>query len=1217
MLPYIREFLEGRLDNYFAKESREEVVSWLIAAQDRRAVIVVGAGFSKNAVWKSPKEGSARDAIPDWGQVDKLLKDDLKLEPEASYGLMLPDLYTAQISKPKYHDILLKRLPDDEIKPGPVHEALFNLYRPEAVITTNQLDTLLDRGLTVEEIDRRWFRVQDDTALAQPDAEKRVQLIYLHGHRSMPRSWVFGLSQYEDLDRNTPVMMRRVRQLLAQHPVLFVGFSLTDPNFHALVRQIDREMCQGQPKNLAIMVDPQPPAFVKLWSNYGVQIATFKKKGQIEGGFIQLFKELTIVGRDRRAGEGELESTEVKKKLLGLPSFRERVALLGEMLKNRALPLAGLKADNAKEVRKGWLELWREIAFPTNVEDRMRVVEGRKFGKRSDFPGRHWGELNEETRSKIIEEGKYSFLGKLPQDRFSDHLRENRNVASLLKRGISVSDVVAWLQIWFDEMLDIGFEPEESGYDELPVVHYCDLLSWSCVKLSEAEESETQRCMSLIQRCAEIARRYGDPSLSHIRGDWDTIAPREDLSQPGLVEMMKEASSLVLDAKFKEAIEIYLEVRGEARTENRPWFEWLALEGAVRILKEWKGAAKQYEAQLSALKERCENLSNMPEISSWRKRLEERSRETLEKAFQKRISDERNRSQLSHRKVLTYKYRPRNPLMSWSDLHENGAAPWQISKLLDWALPARLFSEEEEEFELRLQYGVKETDKWLKDLAFQAFPAKRERRMERDCNIMGLLLGSKNKSLTRKVAALHCIGGIELFVQRSQVDALAELLISIKLELGSGTIQIYNGTHTGLGIYYAKAWEVYASLVTTEEQLKRLNEYILSIEDRNEMDEVLGNAAEYHWRRWAQLFGTNEVMKYALDWREHASKMTTWRCADSMVCEAAEACFSSEKGNGVFTDAIVSEVLKSALLAAQDDGRYRSDSKQSAVSIARYVADDTTKFLGVVNAAYPNVLSRGGLEGQDCLERSEDLVFLLLVCLDRDDMKEEAKGLFSRLLSVFDSLDESSISSIRSNLYSDFTTRVLQATSAYCSHEKTEVPSADRFLELIEVEPSAVSSLAPVLSEKFWPKHWPKIKALVLQLARPSIHPESQQHQAHIAVMLGGLLKHKELAKAAWLVPVWTHGLVSSTSEQSMLANHQSALTYRFLKSGLWEETSELWKIAKESALAAASDPRTVIRIGVSSLHRDLPEGDPEMTDLKEHLKQAYENESYAAARFE
>lgn len=84
-------------------------------------------------------------------------------------------------------------------------------------------------------------------------AECPIEVLYLHGHRSSPQTWVLSRSQYEDLPTTRPVLLTRVRQLLSQHPVLTVGYSLTDPDFHQVYRQLSLDMKTKCPPGLALL----------------------------------------------------------------------------------------------------------------------------------------------------------------------------------------------------------------------------------------------------------------------------------------------------------------------------------------------------------------------------------------------------------------------------------------------------------------------------------------------------------------------------------------------------------------------------------------------------------------------------------------------------------------------------------------------------------------------------------------------------------------------------------------------------------------------------------------------------------------------------------------------------------------------------------------------------------------------------------------------------
>ncbi|MBK6514521.1 MAG: hypothetical protein IPG04_10485 [Polyangiaceae bacterium] len=65
-------------------------------------------------------------------------------------------------------------------------------------------------------------------------------------------------------------MASRVRQLLAQHPWLVVGFSMSDANFHAITRLLGNEMRGHQPLSLVLMTGPRPMPSVntgELWAS--------------------------------------------------------------------------------------------------------------------------------------------------------------------------------------------------------------------------------------------------------------------------------------------------------------------------------------------------------------------------------------------------------------------------------------------------------------------------------------------------------------------------------------------------------------------------------------------------------------------------------------------------------------------------------------------------------------------------------------------------------------------------------------------------------------------------------------------------------------------------------------------------------------------------------------------------------------------------------------
>ena len=262
---------------WFDEDNAERVVTWLVAAEDRRPVVLVGAGFSLNARDLQTGTAATRQQAPMWSDVVVRLAADMKVPSEKYDAPTLFELYAELLRETKLRDALRDCFADAALVPGRAHKMLA-AYPCEAIVTTNCLDTLLDRVCTTG-----WRRIVEDADLSKQGQLR--DLIYLHGHRDYADSWIMTRSQYEDFHRTRPVMVARTRQLLAQHPWLVVGFGMSDPNFHSLTRLLGKEMQGHQPLSLVLMPDLPHPAERQHWRRLGFEIATPKHAGHDLGEF--------------------------------------------------------------------------------------------------------------------------------------------------------------------------------------------------------------------------------------------------------------------------------------------------------------------------------------------------------------------------------------------------------------------------------------------------------------------------------------------------------------------------------------------------------------------------------------------------------------------------------------------------------------------------------------------------------------------------------------------------------------------------------------------------------------------------------------------------------------------------------------------------------------------------------------------------------------------
>jgi hypothetical protein len=281
---YLLERWRTDLELLFDEPDANDALDWLIANHERKRVILVGSGFSKNA----KNDRSLR--IPLWDDISAALADDMRISPRAFDALSLADFHRRNQGESAFQQRLLSLLDDQALEPGEAHAALWR-SKPEAVITTNFLDTLLER-------DVRALSVIEDPDLALPIDEGRAQVVYLHGHRSNFASWVAGRSDYDDLQDTRPMLFARTRQLFAQFPLLVVGYSLTDPDFHLVYRQMVRAMNRRHPMGLAVMLqrngeDAAQAERVakKYWEDLGLRIVRFRMDRDISSNeqFVRFF----------------------------------------------------------------------------------------------------------------------------------------------------------------------------------------------------------------------------------------------------------------------------------------------------------------------------------------------------------------------------------------------------------------------------------------------------------------------------------------------------------------------------------------------------------------------------------------------------------------------------------------------------------------------------------------------------------------------------------------------------------------------------------------------------------------------------------------------------------------------------------------------------------------------------------------------------------------
>lgn len=229
-------FTDGRLATYAQHLAQ--------LAIDDRLVLFIGAGVSAGAglhTWKNLLAEVATRAGVDSGYL-KLLEDhdlrdwatliDRKMGPERDIRQSVAEVLVS-VERYSLQHALLASLPSTE------------------AVTTN-FDQLFERASRVADRDLAILPTH-------PQTSSTAWLLKLHGSVENPSGMVLTRSDYLDMPRYHGALMGLVQGLLLTRHMLYVGYSLSDEDFHDLVHEVRsaRGSCEpGQATMLTLFDDP-------------------------------------------------------------------------------------------------------------------------------------------------------------------------------------------------------------------------------------------------------------------------------------------------------------------------------------------------------------------------------------------------------------------------------------------------------------------------------------------------------------------------------------------------------------------------------------------------------------------------------------------------------------------------------------------------------------------------------------------------------------------------------------------------------------------------------------------------------------------------------------------------------------------------------------------------------------------------------------------------
>lgn len=220
-------------------------------------VPIVGAGLSMNAVLPPSCK------MPLWNdlglEVAKRLNQAFSGDPKSELSA-----YCSKCSKFELVRLLRKCLYISVARPGPVHTQFARLPFPQ-VLTTN-FDFLLERAY--DGVGKSYLPVVDEDLIPFGQTDGETRILKMHGDLHHPSLMVVTEEDYDQFSIQRERMFQEVTHLLSHHSVMFVGYSIDDPDFRQIWSLVQKYFKAFR-----------RPAYALLVGATSRQIETYERRG--------------------------------------------------------------------------------------------------------------------------------------------------------------------------------------------------------------------------------------------------------------------------------------------------------------------------------------------------------------------------------------------------------------------------------------------------------------------------------------------------------------------------------------------------------------------------------------------------------------------------------------------------------------------------------------------------------------------------------------------------------------------------------------------------------------------------------------------------------------------------------------------------------------------------------------------------------------------------
>lgn len=185
-----------------------------------RCLPFIGAGFSKNATLPSGY------TMPDWAELTAILAKDAGTA-EGTPAIVVAQRYEQRFGRVQLVEAIREALLPEKARPGKAHRAFVPL--PFDTIYTTNFDLLLEDSYT--ELTRPFRSLVGELQLPFHAGQIASSIIKMHGDLRHEEHIIVTQDDYDSFMNRYPVVATHLSAMLITRTPLFLGYSLTDPDF--------------------------------------------------------------------------------------------------------------------------------------------------------------------------------------------------------------------------------------------------------------------------------------------------------------------------------------------------------------------------------------------------------------------------------------------------------------------------------------------------------------------------------------------------------------------------------------------------------------------------------------------------------------------------------------------------------------------------------------------------------------------------------------------------------------------------------------------------------------------------------------------------------------------------------------------------------------------------------------------------------------------------